>query len=130
MQSDERQITSHHDGHGLNDSITVIADRQTNGGASHRYVAIMPASQTDPGVPTPLHIQFQQGARNEPGSIPGVTEAVLLAILIDRLQGFQAGPFACTENDEQLVHLESALSATRRRADERAKRGVLGKEQK
>ena len=35
-------------------------------------------------------IQFQRGPRNVEGSTPGITEAVLYAVLIDRLEGFQA----------------------------------------
>jgi len=50
-----------------------------------------------------------------------------LAILIDRLRGFQAGPYACRENAIQLTKLEETLMWTKERAHARAKRGVLGK---
>jgi hypothetical protein len=114
-------ITDHHDGHGLNESITITTDeRDPNaGGASHKYEAWI-------GNARVAVVQFQHGARNIPGSVPGMTEAALMVILIDRLRAFQAGPFACRENAIQLTHLEEALHWTRARADARAKRGVLG----
>ena len=130
----ERLIELHHDGHGLNESIIITADEPDASGASHFYLAqIAGALPDDPdtantGVCT--LVQFQQGPRNVEGSTPGATEAVLLAILIDRLRGFQAGPYACVENEQQLVHLKAALAATKKRADERAARGVLGKNEK
>lgn len=119
---DRRELTDHHDGHGLNDSIAIYADdRDANaGGASHEYECFIGAEQV-------ANIQFQHGARHEPTSTAGITEAVLLSILIDRLRDFQAGPFACRENAIQITHLEETLHWTRARADARAKRGVLGK---
>lgn len=126
----ERLIETHHDGHGLNESIIIAADA-----ASHYYHAVIAAPMADDaesGVfPTPcVQVQFQHGPRNVEGSTPGATEAVLLAILIDRLRGFQTGPYACKENEEQLAHLKAALAAAKKRADERAARGVLGKNAK
>lgn len=100
----KRQIDEHHDGHGLNDDIVISADEKdpSGGGASHVYQAALDGTVI-------ASVQFQHGPRNELGSIPGATEAVLLAILIDRLRGFQAGPYACRENAIQLTHLEEAL---------------------
>lgn len=124
-----RQIETHHDGHGLNESLDIDCDdRDPNGGgSSHRYTVTL--SRHDPYcIANPVaRIQFQQGPRNVEGSTPGITEAVLYAILIDRLEGFQAGPFACAANEEQLVHLRACLALTKARADERAARGVLGR---
>jgi hypothetical protein len=118
-----RTITDHHDGHGLNESITIEADEPSNGGASHHYTYTNGNTMTG-------YIQFQQGPRNEPGSTPGVTEAVMLVSMIDRLRGFQSGPFACRENAIILTKLEECLHWTKARADARAKRGVLGKAEK
>ena len=88
----------------------------TLGGSSDPYWAANPLAR----------IQFQHGPRLADGSTPGITEAVLYAILIDRLEGFQAGPLACAANEEQLTHLRACLAAAKARADERAARGVLG----
>lgn len=115
-----REIDLHHDGHGLNESIRITADDADQSGASHSYELTINGEHVG-------GIQFQMGPRNVPGSIPGATEAALLAILIDRLRGFQAGPYSCRENAIQLTKLEETLHWTKARADERAKRGVLGK---
>jgi hypothetical protein len=116
-----RDITLHHDGHGLNDLLTISADDLGPGGASHVYLV------QDADRQVVAQVKFQHGPRQDPASIVGCTEAVLLAILIDRLTGFQAGPFACRENAIQLTKLEETLMWTRKRADDRAARGVLGK---
>lgn len=130
----------HHDGLGLNDRITIEVDARDGnaGGASHRYVATMDISPDvvgEEGGPQSsdiivLDIQFQHGPRHEPDSVPGVTEAAVLAVLIDRMRGFQAGPFACRENALALTHLEDALHWVQHRARDRARRGVLGTSQK
>jgi len=126
-----RKLLTHHDGYGLNESIRIIADDRDQSGASHHYVlTIGGASEFDTDSRLVGEIQFQQGPRNVAGSIPGVTEAAILAVLIDRLEGFQAGPYACWENAEQLSLLRQALAMTRARADARAARGVLGKNEK
>lgn len=114
-----RGIDTHHDGHGLNESIRIEADEPGPGGASHHYELTIDGEIV-------AMIQFQEGPRNEPGSTAGVTEAALLAVLIDRLQMFQAGPYSCRENAIQLTKLEETLHWTKARADARAKRGVLG----
>lgn len=114
-----RTIDTHHDGHGLNESILITTDAPDQSGAAHQYALRI-------GGVTIAQIQFQQGPRNVEGSIPGATEAAILAVLIDRLRGFQSGPYACRENAIQLTKLEETLHWTKARADERARRGVLG----
>ncbi len=114
-----RTITEHHDGHGLNESIVITTDEPDQSGAAHTYGAEIDNRAV-------AGIQFQKGPRNVEGSTPGMTEAALLGILIDRLRGFQAGPYSCRENAIQLTKLEEVLHWTKARADARAKRGVLG----
>lgn len=116
----ERTLTDHHDGHGLNEKLLIFTDQPDQSGAAHNYEIIYEGAGIVAGI------QFQQGPRNVEGSTPGVTEAALLAVLIDRLRGFQAGPYGCRENAIQLTKLEEVLHWTRARADARAKRGVLG----
>ena len=118
-----RKITLHHDGHGLNEELIIEADERTVGNASHYYVGILG------GVPC-FTVQFQHGPRNEPGSTPGCTDAALLAVVIDRYEGFQAGPFASREGALVLTKLQEALHWMKARADARAARGVLGKLEK
>lgn len=118
-----KQITDHHDGHGLNESIVIEADNELNG-VCHSYdgkITLADGSASDV-----LGIVFQRGPRNVEGSTPGVTEMAVLAIVIDRLRGHQAGPYATRENAIALTKCEEALMWMRQRADNRAKRGVLG----
>ena len=134
-----REITSHHDGHGLAESIRLEADdipaEQEFGGASHRYLAAM----REPGDGRPLNdedeeivlvVQFQKGPRKAPASTSGIIDSVLLAIVADRLECFQAGPFPSLEGKRALMHVRAAMDEFKGRADERARRGVLGKAEK
>lgn len=122
-----REITDHHDGHGLAESITIEADDlDPNGGmASHRYLVYM---RSDPESEAAMvaTIQFQQGPRNVAGSKAGVLDSVLLAIVIDRMRAFNAGPFSTRENSLVMTKCQEALHWLKHRADERAQRGVLG----
>lgn len=74
-------------------------------------------------------IRFQDGPIREVG-LNGITEAALLAILIDRMRSFQSGPYACRENAIVLTHLEEALMWTQKRTRDRIQRGVEGTSQK
>lgn len=70
-------------------------------------------------------IGFQNGPIKESG-VNGVTQEALLAVVIDRLRSFQAGPFSCRENAIALTHCEEALMWLQRRTVARIKRGVEG----
>lgn len=118
---DGRMIKHHNDGHGLNDDLLIYADERLQPmNASHDYDIEIDGS-------TVAEIRFQRGPRHEADSRHGVTQEALLAVVIDRLEGFQAGPFACEENGVALVKCQEALAVLRSRADARAKRGVLGR---
>lgn len=127
-----RTVDDHHDGHGLNESIFICTDDPDASGAAHRYDLSIPAGPDGHVGEVQIigFVQFQQGPRNVEGSTPGATEAALLAVLIDRLRGFQSGPYACRENAIQLTKLEECLMWTKQRAHDRAKRGVLGRNAK
>ena len=60
----------------------------------------------------------------------GVTNEVLLAIVIDRLEGFQSGPFACDGNQKALDACRASLEALHERTRERLARGVENKHAK
>ncbi len=134
----DREIETHHDGHGLTESIRVTTDGPGPGGASHLYALSVPACPTGGAYGTTHEgdceaarqvvgfVQFQRGPRNAPDSVPGVVEGAVLAILIDRLEAFQAGPYPSEENAAALDHLKAALAKMKERADKRAARGVLG----
>lgn len=121
-----REITTHHDGHGLTELLKVEArDEPGPGGAHHLYRV------THPDVPSVVgYVQYQMGPRNSHGGMPGLLDPCLLAIVRDRLESFQAGPFACEENARALEHVVAAMQAMKDRADNRAKRGVLGHNKK
>jgi len=73
-----------------------------------------------------LYLQYQEGPRNEEGSICGILDQDLLEIVRHRLQCFQAGPYATRENAWALTHIEEALGWMNKRTEDRAERGVLG----
>lgn len=102
-----------------NDNVWLFAaDEKGAGGAHHEYVCQIPnGGQT--------RISFQNGPIGEHG-VNGLTQEVLLAIVIDRLQAFQAGPFACRENAEALTKAEEALMWLQKRTRDRMARGVEG----
>jgi len=118
-------ITTHHDGHGLAESLRIEADERSlaGGGASHLYRVWY-------GVMKVAEIHFQKGPRNEDGSTPGIIDSVLLAIIADRMEGFQVGPYSDRTNALVLTKVQEAMHWLTHRADERARRGVLGKNTK
>ena len=59
--------------------------------------------------------------------IASSTALSLLAIVIDRLRAFQAGPFACRENALALTKIEEAQHWLLHRTRARMTRGVEGK---
>lgn len=71
-------------------------------------------------------IRFQKGPVKEVG-VNGIQCEDLLAVVIDRLRGFQAGPFSCNANEWALQHCVEALKALNKRTLERQMRGVEGK---
>lgn len=113
------QINSHWDGHGLNESIEIKADEKGPGNASHRYELSIDGRLV-------AEIQFQKGPRHFEGSTPGVTESALVAVLLDRLESFNSGDYRCRENSFAITKLEEALHWFKHRADDRARRQVLG----
>ena len=118
-------IQDHFDGHGLNDDLAIDCDprdRLSGGNASHRYTVSLDGE-------TVADIRFQHGPRHVEKSVAGVTNEAIIAVVIDRLRGFQDGPYRCRENAIALTKLEEALHWHQARAHDRARRGVLGKNQ-
>lgn len=116
-----RTITDHI-ANPVNDRITItVMDEPGAGGANHHYAVDVDGSET-----ASLDIYFQLGPIAERG-VNGVTQEVLLAVVIDRLRSFQAGPFACPENAEALDHAQNALECLKARTRARMARGVEGR---
>lgn len=104
----------------VNDSIRITAEDEPGpGGANHHYLVDLGCGGRE------IDIRFQNGPIAESG-VNGITQEVLLAIVIDRLRSFQAGPFSCRENAVALEHATLALDALKSRTRERMARGVEG----
>ena len=147
MNKTTRQITDHKV-NGLNEAITVIADDAPGpGGANHRYsihVHTGCCKETKAQRIAFFTIVFQNGAIAKPEDINGLSNEALLAILIDRMRGFQGmlprteeqtlanlnntggKNFACRENAIALTHMEEALMWLQKRTRDRMARGVEG----
>lgn len=127
-----RYVTDHRV-NGLNDALTVLAtDEPGPGGANHSYSIYF--NEVDaangpiapkPGVTVHVQIQFQLGGVAESG-VNGVSNEALVAVVIDRLRGFQGGQYACRENAVALTNLEQALMWMHKRTRDRIARGVEG----
>ena len=103
-------------------NVIALDARDPNAGnASHVYQILW----GEPGEDVVL--QFQHGPRNVPGSIAGLFDDDLLAIVQDRMECFQSSPFACTENEEVLAAVRAARAALGKRLARRVVQRVLGK---
>lgn len=117
-----------------NEALKVVAlDGPGPGGASHEYAMMLdrvddPMRDGNPGQPRILgRLLFQNGPVKENGvGVNGLTHEALLAVLIDRLEGFQSGQYANPHNQLALDHLHGALNALHARTRGRIARGVEG----
>lgn len=117
-----RELTSHQV-NGLNEALTIkVLDEPGHGGACHRY-SIEWRDRDDFAHMTA--IQFQEGPIAEAG-VNGISNEALLAIVQDRLAGFQSGPYACGDNQLALQHVQAAMTWLQKRTKERVERGVEG----
>lgn len=111
-----------------------VLDAPGAGGACHLYRVSgfnTATNASDPfrerhGTPAEYStVLFQNGPIQEVG-VNGITQEVLIAICIDRLRSFQAGPYACRENALALTKLEEAQHWLHHRTRVREARGVEG----
>jgi hypothetical protein len=131
-----RELTTHIvDGDSANHQLKIeVLDEPGAGGACHLYRISGFDTKTNPSDPfketfgqpaTDARRLFQNGPIKEVG-VNGTTQEAELAILIDRMECFQAGPYANNDNEQALFHLRGALECLQRRTKERMKRGVEG----
>ena len=115
----------HHKTNECNEAITITADDRDEkyGNASHQYGCEWLDDES--ASIRMCVINFQRGPIKEVG-VNGITNEALLAILIDRMEGFQSGPFACEHNSVALEHVRAALRQLVLRTMERLTRGVEG----
>jgi len=126
-------------------TITVL-DEPGAGGANHEY-RISSTYKKSEKMPIPMRsrmddqtiiidadgsttltlerILFQNGPIPEVG-VNGITQEALLAIVIDRLRCFQAGPYPHSLNEQALDCAVGALRCLQARTKERIQRGVEG----
>lgn len=112
-----REVTMHKT-NPANEHLKIEADAPGNGGASHEYRIAFDRRTME-------IINFQNGPIRDYG-VNGITHEVLLAIVIDRLQGFQRGRYSCRENALALTKLEEALFWLNSRTHDRMAQGVEG----
>lgn len=117
-----REILTHRAPNELNNAIRIfVLDDPGPGGANHRYqieIAARHGTQV-------LDVQFQNGPVQEQGVNGGSIEA-LAAVIIDRLEGFQGGPYASLENAHALALFTAGLEILKTRTAARQARGVEG----
>jgi hypothetical protein len=131
-----REITTHRV-NPANDKIGIyVTDEPGAGGANHRYEICgieherNPLDTQETEVDDVSYvIDFQNGPIPANGT-NGFTQEVLLAIVQDRLEAFQAGPFACEENGKALAAVKEAQHWLQFRTLKRMARGVEGTNQK
>lgn len=120
-----RELTSHKV-NGLNEALRIVVlDEPGQGNACHRYGIDMLGGESRSG---PI-IAFQNGPIQEAG-VNGISNESLLAVVEDRLLGFQSGPFACRENAIALTKLQESMMWLQKRTRDRMARGVEGTLQK
>lgn len=74
---------------------------------------------------TIAEVNFQEGAIKEYG-VNGVNNEDLIAMVLERLNGFQNSDYKCRENAIAITKLEEALMWLRKRTMARENRGVEG----
>ncbi len=131
-----RELTSHKV-NGLNEAIDItVLDEPGVGGANHVYsVSAIDNKHFEPDGTLDIEktandrhgftVRFQNGPIKEAG-VNGVSNEALLAIVEDRLRGFQSGPYACFANEASLICVQIALGWLKNRTQERVERGVEG----
>lgn len=126
-----RELTSHKV-NGLNDALLVnVLDKPGAGNACHEYqVRKFVTGEPDECADVELcNIRFQNGPIAEAG-VNGISNEALLAIVEDRLMGFQSGEFFCRENALALTKIQEALHWLHHRTRQRMSRGVEGTRQR
>lgn len=116
-----------HKVNGLNERLLIqVMDEPGAGGANHEYrITLHPGKAGELGEGVTL--KFQNGGIAEAG-YNGLSNEALLAVLIDRMRGFQSGPFKCDKNQHALQCLEAAMHWLKERTAERLERGVEGRQ--
>jgi hypothetical protein len=117
-----REITGHKV-RGLNEALRITArDEPGADGGNHVYhIGFATGERTAAWT----IIEFQNGSLKE-SNVNGVSSEALIAVVMDRLEGFQRGEFACRETELALTKLQEAMHWLHHRTRDRVARGVEG----
>jgi hypothetical protein len=127
-----RELTSHKV-NGLNEALRIhVMDEPGVGGANLEYAITFNDPKYGGVERSPISdkhgrnciISFQNG--NPDDGINGISNEALLAIVEDRLQGFQQGPFPSRETAVALTKIQEAMMWLQKRTRDRFARGVEG----
>lgn len=103
-----------------------VGDEPGPGNACHEYYISPIDLPKDQVVGEYGSVRFQKGPIKESGA-NGCFMEDLLNIVVDRLESFQSGDFACRENALALTKIEEALHWLNHRTSDRIERDVEGK---
>ncbi len=103
-----------------------VADEPGSGNACHEYYISPVDLPKDQVVGDYGFARFQNGPIGEAGA-NGCFMEDLLNIVVDRLESFQSGDFACRENALALTKVQEALHWLNHRTADRIDRDVEGK---
>lgn len=120
-----REITGHKVNPANDQLRIVVLDELGSGGACHKYEIGFGDGPDQMGAGNPCCLFFQNGPIAEVG-VNGITHEALLAVLVDRLEHFQKGPYACRENAIALTKIQEAQHWLHHRTQQRMGRGVEG----
>ncbi len=127
MTTTSRKLSSHIVPGTMNEELCIeVLDAPGQGNACHEYAISYSDSQ---GSRLSQYIHFQNGPIQEYG-VNGISNEALLAIVEDRLLGFQSGPYLCRENAIALTHIQDALMWLQKRTRDRLARGVEGRNER
>lgn len=110
----------------LNRAIEIEANGEPGPGGAHTIYSLYVPDHPEIQVPISTTLHFQNGPIHETSDFNGISNESVLVVLIDRMRGFQSGPFACRENALALTHMEEALMWLQKRTRDRVARGVEG----
>jgi hypothetical protein len=97
--------------------VTILTEKEVGpGGAPFRYSIRWTADGGE--FLGRVALTFQHGPQPADG-LNGLTNEALLAVVADRLAGFQAGEHPCEENDDALAWTRRALDALKSRTERR-----------
>jgi hypothetical protein len=113
-----------HEGSTLNNGIVITADARDENGGSHTYLIDVTGGAPESGG-MQCEVSFQNGPLQEAGH-NGISDEALLAIVIDRLEGFQSAQYRSRYNALAITKLEEAMHWLNARTSDRQKRGVEG----